>query len=252
MFMSVLDTSLTAASYEDLAQTRVVLTGVSASCGVDVARAFADHKARLVVQTASPATDPEIVELAALLAESASDIKLFDTQISSAASAQRFAQTEAQAFGGVDTLINLIPLSLADLETLARAPDIEVAILRRLETALEITRIAANRMRMTLTEGSILNIVVLQDPVAGSSAIVAAMMRATLAAVTRTEAQTWAGNGITINAIGPRVALPGEKEQVQLASEPEIAAIALYLASARARGLSGHVFQAEGVLTTCS
>ena len=107
-------------------------------------------------------------------------------------------------------------------------------------------------MRMTLTEGLILNIVVLEGPVAGQSAIIAAMMRATLAAMTRTEAQTWAGNGIRINAIGPRVSLPGEKAPVALASEPEIAAIALYLASNRARGLSGHVFQAEGVLTACT
>lgn len=251
MFMSVLDNSLTAARYAELADARIAITGLSASSGVDIARAFADHKARLVLQTGTLATDPEITALVTVLAESASEIKLFDTEISSAASAQRFAQADLQAFGGIDAVINLIPVTAADLAELARADDIEAAIAAKLETALIVTRITANRMRLMMTEGLILNVVVLDGAVSGHSALIAGMIRATLAAMTRLEAQTWAGNGIRINAIGPRVALPGEKAPVSPASEPEIAAVALYLVSNRARGLSGHVFQAEGVLTKC-
>lgn len=251
MFMSVLDNSLTAARYEDLAGARVALTGLSVSCGVDVARAFADHKVRLVLQTAAPAVDPEITAVVTLLAESATEITLFDTPLTSNASAQKFAQADGQVYGGIDALINLVPVSAADLSEIARQSDIETAIAHKLETAMTLTRIAANRMRVMLTEGLILNVLVIDTPVSGHSALIAGMMRATLAAMTRIEAEKWAGNGIRINAIGPRVALPGEKSPSVPASEPEIAAVALYLASSRARGLSGHVFQAEGVLTRC-
>ena len=251
MFMSVLDNSLTSARYEDLAGARIALTGLTAACGVDVARAFADHKARLVLQSAAPAADPEMTAVVAMLAETASEIKLFDAPLRTSAAAQKFAQTEGQVYGGIDALINLVPVSVAELAEIARQPDIETAIARKLETAMALTRVAANRMRVMLTEGLILNVLVVEGPVAGHEALVAGMMRATLAAMTRIEAEKWAGNGIRINAIGPRVALPGDRSPANPPSEPEIAAVALYLASSRARGLSGHVFQAEGVLTKC-
>ena len=251
MFMSVLDNSLTAARYGELADARIAITGLSPSCGVDIARAFADHKARLVLQTGTPATDPELTAVVTVLAESASEVKLFDTAIDETSSAQRFAQGDIQAFGGIDAVINLIPVTAADLARLAGANDIEAAIAATLQSALVVTRITANRMRVMMTEGLILNVVVLDGAVSGHSALIAGMIRANLAAMTRLEAESWAGNGIRINAIGPRVELPGEMAPVSPASEPEIAAVALYLASDRARGLSGHVFQAEGVMTKC-
>jgi 3-oxoacyl-[acyl-carrier protein] reductase len=66
--------------------------------------------------------------------------------------------------------------------------------------------------------------------------------------MTRAEAQQWAERGIRINAVGPRGLLPDEPSGgACLASEPDLAALALYLASRRGRQLSGHVFDAAGV-----
>ena len=251
MFMSVLDNSLTSARYGELAGARIMMTGLTPAHGVDIARAFADHKARLVLQTAVPATDPETTALIAVLAETAHEIKLFDESIATPANAQRFAQTGSQCFGSVDAVINLVQVVPSELAGLSSQEDIESFIADKLRGALVITRIAANRMRLSMNEGLILNIVDLQEPLTGRTAMVAGMLRSALAAMTRTEAQTWAGNGIRINAIGPRAILPGEKPAAALASEPEMAAVALYLASKRARGLSGHIFDAQGSLTAC-
>ncbi len=250
MFMSVIDNSATSARYGELAGARIMITGLSTTHGVDIARAFADHKARLVLQTA-PADAPETTALVAILAESAHEIKLFDEAIADTGAATRFAQTGTQTFGSVDAVVNIIPVARAELSRLQSIDDIEAFIAGKLATALTDSQIAANRMRLMLTEGLILNVVVMPDAVSGGAAIVARMLRAELAAMTRRLAETWAGSGIRINAIGPQASLPGEKPSAALASEPEMAAVALYLASKRARGLSGHVFDAEGALTTC-
>ena len=226
-------------------------TGLTPTHGVDIARAFADHKARLVLQTTS-ATDPETTALVAMLAETAHEIKLFDAPITTAVGAQRLAQTGTATFGGLDTVINLVQVQQSEMATLSSLEDIETFIAGKLRAALLITQIAANRMRVSLTEGLILNIVAMPEPVSGGASLIAGMLRSALADMTRTEAQTWAGNGIRINAIGPRVVMPGDKPTAALASEPEMAAVALYLASRRARGLSGHIFDAQGSLTTCA
>ena len=251
MFMSVLDNGLTSARYGELAGHRVMITGLTPVLGVDIARAFADHKTRLVLQTGLAASDPETTALIAVLAETAHEIKLFDDPITTAPGAQRFAQTATRTYGSVDAVINLVHIVPAELGGLQSPDDIEGFIAGKLRPALVITQTAANRMRLSLTEGLILNIVLMPEPVAGGSAVIAAMLRAALAAMTRTEAQAWAGNGIRINAIGPRAVLPGDKPAAALASEPEMAAVALYLASKRARGLSGHIFDAAGSLTSC-
>ena len=250
MFMSVIDNNLTAARYGELAGARVMISGLSPAHGVDIARAFADHKARLVLQSAS-ATDPETTEMIALLAETAHEIKLFDEPLTTPAEAQRFAQTGTQTFGSVDAVINIVSLRAADLAGVVSMEDIEQLVADKLGGAAAITRTAANRMRLMMTEGLILNVVIVSEPLGRSGGLIAGILRSALAAMTRKEAETWAGNGIRINAIGPRASMPGEKAAAALASEPEMAAVALYLASKRARGLSGHVFEAEGSLTTC-
>jgi NAD(P)-dependent dehydrogenase (short-subunit alcohol dehydrogenase family) len=253
MFMSVIDNSHTSARYGELAGARVIITGLSPSHGVDIARAFADHKTRLVLQTPCPEA-PDTTALVAILAETAHEITVFGDEITTAAAAQKFTQSGTQALGGVDAVINLIAITQLELNELAKAASLEAVeafVAEKLAPALAITRIAANRMRVTMSEGLILNIVALPDGLTEKTANIGNIVRATLAAITRREAQTWAGNGIRVNAVGPRAHLPGERPSATLASEPEIAAVALYLASSRARQLSGHVFDAEGSLTRC-
>lgn len=250
MLMSVIDNSLTSARYGELAGARVMITGLSPESGVDIARAFADHKARLVIGTAD-AAEPETTALVAMLAEAAHEIKVFEAPLGTAEEARRVARSGAEVFGGLDTVINLVTVDAGELNGLKSLEDIEAFASRKLTPLLETTRIAVNRMRLLMIEGSILNAVLLTGPISSGTSLIAGYLRSALAAMTRVEAETAAPHGIRVNAIGPRASLPGERPAMSLASEPEMAAIALYLASKRSRKLSGHMFDAEGALTRC-
>lgn len=245
MLMSVIEPELASSVYGELAGARVLITGLKASGGVDVARSFADHRARLILQTED--LSPELIELAAHLSESACEIKLFDEQIDCQQSAVRLAQKSATAYGGFDVVVNFIDArpprgNLADFD------EISDFVSETLLPATLVTRVAANRMRLMRTEGSILNIVTMPPAADARTRALSSVVRATLADLTRREAQAWADAGIRINAIGPRSA---DGLGHCLASEPEIASLALYLASRKGRELSGQVFDAENASLHC-
>ncbi len=243
MLMTVIGRDLSASYYGELAGTRVLITGLWTDCGVDVARAFADHRGQLIIDAA--ASSPESDALTALLAQTASEINLFTEACATSESAVRFAQTAAQTFGGLDAVINLIPITAADLADRASLEDVEDLVSQKLAVPVLVSRIVANRMRTLMTEGLVLNVMVMPAARNAAEAALAGVARAALAAVTRGEAATWAPHGIRVNAIGPR-AMTAE-DGACLASDPDIAAMALYLASKRGRSLSGHIFDAAGV-----
>lgn len=239
MLMSVIEPELASSVYGELAGARVLITGLNSGGGVDVARAFADHKARLIIQTRE--LSPEMVELAAHLAETALDVKLFEESVDDQEAAIRLAQKSAKAFGGFDAVVNFVTgPDLGDIG--GDYEDIESYVSRTLAPATLITRVAANRMRLMRTEGLILNVARTAPASNAREEALTGILRAALAEATRREAEEWADAGIRINAIGPRGA---DGAGHCLASEPEIAALALYLASRRGRTLSGQMFDAQ-------
>lgn len=246
MFMGVIGTSPETDLLRELEGRRVLVTGLTSSLGVDVARAFADVKARLVVHTEDLA--PEVTALFAVLSQSAAEIKLYTDPIASAESAVRFAQTAAQAYGGLDTVINITAINSSEMAALATEQDVEDLVTAKLSNIAHITRVTANRMRVVLSEGLILNVLTMPHAQNGREAAVAGYARTALAAMTRGEANAWADQAVRINAIGPRV-VSGQNtgSGACLSNEPDIAALALYLATRRGKNLSGHVFDAEGV-----
>lgn len=245
MFMSVVTHAPNVPVYAELAGARVLITGLSAGTGVDLARGFADHKGRLVVQTADEG--PEIDALATLLAEAAAETQLFTTPLTDGDAAVRFAQGPAQSFGGLDTAINLITVTPDDIAGRASLEDVEDLVSEKLLSATLMTRVIANRMRLTLTEGLVLNVVVMSAPQSDAERAFAGILRTALATLTRREAERWADKAIRINAIGPRGAIDSAQGGACLSTGPDIAALALYLASRKGRQLTGHVFDAEGV-----
>ena len=244
MLMSVIEGASSALSYPELAGKRVLITGVSSSCGVDIARAFADHRARLILQFDE--TSAETSAIAEIVAPSALDVRAFGPLAADADSATQFARSVMQAFGGVDVVINLIALAPAELGTPASLEEIERRVAQRLLLPCLIAKIAANRMALSYIEGLILNVAVLTPPSRGPAQAFACVAKAALAAVTRGQAEEWATKAIRFNAIAPQVA--ESPAQPGLAGEPEVASLALYLASGRGKALSGHVFEAEPAL----
>ncbi|MDX2258999.1 MAG: SDR family oxidoreductase [Hyphomicrobiaceae bacterium] len=244
MLMRVADELRLDAIYPELAGARALVTGVSRAAGVDMARALAEHRTRLAVAVVEPSE--EIDALTAHLAETASELAVLDGAAStmSEAAAVAFAQGPAQlAFGGLDLVVNIIPASASDLTRAAERGDVEDFVAATLLPATVATRVYANRMRLTLTEGLVLNVLVAPAAHSGREAALLGVLRATLAAMTRTQAQKWAEQGLRINAVAPVAA--GEEGGFVLGGEADVAALTLYLASRKGRGLSGHVFDAS-------
>ena len=111
MLMSVIEGALSAPAYPELAGKRVLITGLTSGCGIDIARAFAEHKGRLILQFAEDSTAMETV--AEIVAPDALETKVYGP-VGREPRCVRFANV-LQAFGGLDVVINLVPLEAARL-----------------------------------------------------------------------------------------------------------------------------------------
>ena len=245
MFVSVVARQDKTEIFPDVLGVRVLMTGLSSRSGVDVARAFAEHKAQLVLQ--SEDESPEFHALVPVLAGEAAETNLYNDKIASDEAAVRLTQKAAQLYGGLDVVINLIPVTFDGVSEDADLDDIEEFVSKALINATMITRVAANRMRLTWSEGLILNVVTMPAPRTAAEAALAGMVRATLATMTRNEADTWSDDAIRVNAVGPRALMKTPTDGACLTSDADIASLALYLAGRYGRHLTGHVFDAEGV-----
>jgi 3-oxoacyl-[acyl-carrier protein] reductase len=239
MLMSVIEGALSVPAYPELVGKRVLITGVTRRAGIDIARAFAERKGRVILQFAEASAAMQAV--AEVVAPDALETKVFGP-IGAGDDAVRFAKTAVQAFGGLDAVVNLVPLETARLDPAATVEDIDRLIAARLELPLAIARIAANRMSVTWTQGLVLNVATLTGRPGGSRQAFATLAKSCLVDLTRAQAEEWAGRGIRFNAIAPETALgePGPR----LSGESDVASLALYLASDKGKALSGCVFEA--------
>jgi NAD(P)-dependent dehydrogenase (short-subunit alcohol dehydrogenase family) len=240
MLMSVIEGAMSVPAYPELAGKRVLVTGLTSSCGVDIARAFAEHKGRLVLQFAESSEAMETV--AEIIAPDALEAKVYGPVGGGTDDAVQFAKTAMRAFGGLDVVINLVPLETQDLDPRATLTDVERLVAMQLTLPFLISKIAANRMSLVWNEGLILNIATLGGKPSGRSQAFAAVAKAGLTAMTRAQAEEWAGRAVRFNAVAPETGLIAGGQG--LFGEPDIAAMALYLASVRGKALSGHVFEA--------
>lgn len=227
----------------ELAGSRILITGLTSRCGFDVARAFADSGARLVLQ--SPEDSPEMVELAAVLAESASEIRLFNDPLAGESDAARLVQSAVRELGGIDCVVNIVSVDSGAVARLDTYEDAEAAVADALRLPLALTEVAANRMRLVWTEGSVLNVVRLQEAAGGGAMMLADMLRAALADLTRGLAAAWSAHGIRVNAVAAPTSVATIDGDVA-ASDADLAAVAVDLASGRARDVSGYVLDAAG------
>ncbi|HRD75808.1 MAG TPA: SDR family oxidoreductase [Hyphomicrobiaceae bacterium] len=240
--MSVFEDIIEATEHPELAGKRVLVTGLTMALGVDVARAFAEHRARLVLHIAEDG--PEADALASYVSSTALDLELYSGAIGDKDAATKLAQRASTAFGPLDVIVNLAVIATPRTGDAATEAEIEDAVSSGLRAPLVVTRIAANRMRLTMTGGLILNVAIVTGPDSKARRAVAAVTRTTLAAMTRAEAASCAADGIRINAIAPRSGLFEHERHLQ--NEPQIANVALYLASKKGREHTGLVFEANG------
>jgi NAD(P)-dependent dehydrogenase (short-subunit alcohol dehydrogenase family) len=239
MLMSAIEGALSVPAYPDLVGKRVLIAGVTRRAGVDIARAFAERRARLILQFAEASAAMQAAAEAA--APDALEMRVYGP-VGEGAAAARFAKSAVQAFGGLDAVINMVPLETAALDPAATVEDVDRLIAAQLELPLLLSRIAANRMSVTWTQGLILNVATLAGRPGGARRAFATVAKSTLVDMTRAQAEEWAGRGIRFNAVAPETALaePGPR----LTGEADVASLALYLASKQGKTLSGCVFEA--------
>jgi NAD(P)-dependent dehydrogenase (short-subunit alcohol dehydrogenase family) len=241
MLMSAIEGARSAPCYPELAGKRILITGLSSTCGVDIARAFAEHKTRLILQFDE--MSERMQTIAEIVAPLALEIKAFGPVDRTTDEVVRFARTAAQAFNGLDAVINLIPLGVTRLDQAADTADVERIVAARLLLPCVLSKVAANRMAVSWNGGIILNVATLPPTAQGASRAFATVTKAALAAMTRGQAEEWADKAIRFNAIAPpALEMPGAEAST---GEPDMAALALYLASGRNKTLSGQVFEAE-------
>ncbi len=236
------DMAGSAAIYPELAGKRVLITGIDGRRGIDIARVFAEHRCKLILQIDE--TSPEMDTVVELLAGHALDLNVRSGSLAETDHIVQYARSAAQVFGGLDVVVNLVSMSDEQAPAGEATPDdVEGLACRLLTRPCLVARIAANRMRLTHTEGLILNIALLPEASAAPAAGFAAVLKAAMVAMTRSEAQEWAKEGIRFNAVAPAVAASDDSEQIH--GEVEVAALSLFLASGRGKNLSAHVFEAS-------
>ena len=243
MLMSVIARCAESVATPEITGSRVLISGLTSTSGFDIARTFADHGARLVVQ--SPDDGPEMTELGAVLAENAADVRLFNDPLTSDEDARRLVQTAVQDFGGLDAVVNLVSVDADSIAALETMEDVEGLVADTLRIPFMLTEFAANRMRLVWAEGMILNVVRIGSSRSGRAMMFADVLRARLADMTRGLAEEWAEAGIRVNAIAPPSSVAAMSGDVA-ASDADLASVALDLASSRARSVTGHVLDAEG------
>lgn len=224
--------------YPDLVGRRVLITGVSGAIGVEMARLLAEHRVRLVLQ--APEDGPEVHVLAETVARTALDVRLFAGPLSSPDAILQFARTAVQSFGGLDAVINLAHIAKPEDGS---QEAVERCIADMLSVPCLVSRVAANRMKMAMIEGTILNVIAAPPQACARSRTVAGFARSALAALTRGEAATWGPHGIRINGIAPSSGWTGSRGSACISGTPDVAALALHLASTRGGKLSGLVFE---------
>ncbi len=237
MLMTAIDSVEFAPDYPDLAGKRVLLTGLTGSLGVELARAFAEHRCRLILQSFEEG--PEIMATAELAAQSAMDVRLFTGPLTASDAMVRFARDAVQSYGGVDCVVNLA--AVPETSSAATEAEVETAVTDLLALPVLTSKVAANRMRTTLAEGTILNIVADTQRATPRAKAIGAIARSALATLTRNEAKVWAPAGIRLNAVAPADRF-GSRDC--LTGAPDIASLSLHLSSDKGSRLSGLVFEA--------
>ncbi len=240
MLISEIDGVEFAPEHPELVGKRVLITGLKGALGLEIARVFAAARTRLVLHTA--ADDPEAVALGEIAAAEAMDVRLFADSFADYDSMLKFARTAVTCFGGIDAVINIAHLGEAQNPGNGSEAAIEQTVTNLLAMPCLVSKVAANRMRTTLTEGAILNILADERDPAPRMRGVAGLARCLLSGLTRTEAQAGASAGVRVNAIAPGERLGGGGPVVSGA--PDVATLACHLVSPRGHQLSGLTFEA--------
>ncbi len=232
-----------------------LVTGAGRGIGAAIARAFADHGARLVLAGRSEAA----AQVAATLRERGGDAIALTGDLTDEVFVRQLVQTCRQRFTHLDVLVNNAGLLRPGV--LGMTP---LAAVREMLEINVVAMIGLTQLAIRIMDGarapSVVNLASIAgtDGLEGLSAYSAS--KGAVVAFTRAAAKELAARGIRVNAIAPGVV---ETELLrELASDPvqrtaairmgragtpeEIAAAAVYLVGPESRYVTGQVLGIDG------
>lgn len=187
----------------DLSDKSVLITGASTGIGAALARAFASQGAKVAVHYHSSAAAAE-----ALLAEilgAGGRARLVRGDVTRAADCARIVDEAAEAFGGLDGLINNAGLMLGRVPSLdATDEHIESVIALNVKSVIAVTRAA--RPWLARKGGFVVNTTsIAARNGGGGGAVLYAAAKGFVSTLTRGQAKELIGQGIRVNAVAPGV-----------------------------------------------
>lgn len=246
--------------YPELQGRRVLVTGAAAGIGRAMAEAFAAEGARLLL------FDSDGARLAAAesgLAQAGAEVASLTGSVTEERQVEALLAAAEARFGGVDVLLNNAGIAMNLPSEELSAADWRRALEVNL-TGCFLCAQAAGRRMLTQGSGVILNIASMYGLVAAPERLAYCVSKAGVVMLTRALGIEWAGRGLRVNAIAPgyvrtalveglvergRLDIPRLERrtpQGRLGSVEEVAEVALFLASERARFMVGQTVVLDG------
>lgn len=233
-----------AVTYPDLVDRRILVTGAGSREGAEVARAFAGHGCRLIVEVGR---DPaRHVALTEEIRAQAKGLRVLASDFSDAEGIGRFADAALRAWEGVDVVVNVIEVKLKRGVKKLDADRLEDTLAELLRVPSRLTRIAAESMSGSRKEGAVVNVF------SGATEDLAlyALAKSALESMTQYEAREWMAARVRVYGLIKGASLdlgtrPGRRAPARKSRSEDVLDTvrdaALFLASSRGRWLNGSV-----------
>jgi len=245
----------------DLSKKVVVVTGGGRGIGKQMALAFADAGAKVVVASRSEGSCGAVAD--EINAKHEGMAKAFAVDVSDAESVDGFAKAVLAEFGAVNVLVNNAGVTRDGLMMRMKAEDWDTVLDTNLKGAF-LTVKAFQRSLMKAEDPRIINVSSVIGLIGNAGQANYAASKAGLIGFTKSVARELAGRKVTCNAIAPgfistdmtdelsdavKEGVVGNIPLGDFGQPQEVADLALYLASPAARYITGQVVAIDGGMT---
>ena len=181
--------------YPDLAGKRVLITGALEAEGAILARAFAEHGCRLVLQMGlEPAPRAAWAED---LREVAKSLRILPGNFGDCDGVDRFADAALRTHGGIDIVVNIARLPAA-LATARDEREMNARLAEGLRPLWQLTQRAVERMRADGIRGAVLNVLAEARCEGARGLALHTIAKTALEAITQAEARPAFEDGIRV------------------------------------------------------